>query len=369
MSFAGDLRQNLTLAGFTTASFNIGGNFSGQLDASALGTASTPIQQVQVAGSITATALLKASYLGSLSVTGDLAGVVKGFGNSGNQTLPTIGTVTIGGNLTNTGSITAPILGTVTVNDLAGLVSETNPSADMQTLSIRGSLTSTGQVNAASIGSMTVGKDLAGQVHVTGLLGSLNVTSNDSGIVAAGSMNNLIVGKAFTGQLQVPGGIGDVTVGSAGVTVLGNILDIVGGLGSADQIQISPTGSSNTGSTGIKVKGTLNGASISKTYTQAFASLYFHGYGGNLNFAETNSLAINTHIVAGNGNDTLQLGDGVNTVTLGDGNDVVQAGNGINNLTLGNGNDSLKLGDGPIPSKPATATIRSNWATAPIRCC
>ena len=49
---------------------------------------------------------------------------------------------------------------------------------------------------------------------------------------------------------------------------------------------------------------------------------------------------------AGNGNDTVQLGNGNNTVTVGNGNDTVQLGNGNNVVVTGNGTDSIQAGNG-----------------------
>ncbi len=118
------------------------------------------------------------------------------------------------------------------------------------------------------------------------------------------------------------------------------------GATSADQIQINPIGSSNTGSTGVKVQTTLNGVNTQTTYSQSFSTIYVFLQGGNENVQLANTLTINAVVRAGNGNDNVQLGGGNNTVTLGNGNDNVSAGNGTNNVTVGNGNDSVTAGKG-----------------------
>jgi Ca2+-binding RTX toxin-like protein len=48
----------------------------------------------------------------------------------------------------------------------------------------------------------------------------------------------------------------------------------------------------------------------------------------------------------GNGNDQVQVGDGDNTVIVGGGNDQIQAGDGNNVIVAGGGNDNIQAGNG-----------------------
>ncbi len=212
-NFSGDFNMSLGLSGFAAAALQTQGNFTGSFLSPNLGTAAAPIQQIQIGGSMTAPAKIKVNFLNTLSVGGDLAGTVMGYGDSGNQALPTIGTITIGGNITATGTVTAPILGTAILTDLAGHVTETHPAADMQSLTLRGSLTTTGQVNAASIGALSVGQDLAGTVAVSGPLGTAKVAGSLTGSLSAGSIGSLSVGKDLTGHVTAAQQLGPIIVG------------------------------------------------------------------------------------------------------------------------------------------------------------
>jgi Ca2+-binding RTX toxin-like protein len=128
--------------------------------------------------------------------------------------------------------------------------------------------------------------------------------------------------------------------------VAGTDLYVIGGLTSNDQVLIQAIGSSNTGSTGVEVTAKLNGASTTTTFSQAFSAIYVFGFAGNDAISLASTLTINAVVSVGNGNDSVQLGSGSNTVTLGDGHDNVTAGGGNNVVTLGNGNDNVQLGDG-----------------------
>jgi hypothetical protein len=146
-----------------------------------------------------------------------------------------------------------------------------------------------------------------------------------------------------------------------GVTLAGTVLYIVGGNTSNDNIQVTPVGASNTGSTGVKVQATLNNVSSTTTFNQAITAVLVFGYAGNDNIQlgnSNNALTLgngNNNVVAGNGANAATLGNGNNNVQLGNGNDVVTAGNGNNNvvagngangITLGNGNNNVRVGDG-----------------------
>src|SRR5208282_5207433 len=125
----------------------------------------------------------------------------------------------------------------------------------------------------------------------------------------------------------------DLFIGSTGAT-------------SNDQIQVNPVGKSNTGSTGVKVQTLLNGVNTQTTYSQPFTNIYAFLQGGNENVQLANTLTINTIVMAGNGNDSVTLGNGNNTMTLGNGNDNVQLGNGSDVIVEGNGNDNVSAGNG-----------------------
>jgi hypothetical protein len=211
-TFPGDLDQNWAFANFATSSFVVTGNLSGSLLAPALGTAEQPIQQIKVGGSVTASGKIKVGYLGTLTVGGDLAGTVDGYGNSGTQAQPTICTVTVGGNFT--GTLTAPVIGSINqkpASYFSGTASETLPGADFQSL-VLGTVTSTAVISAGAIVSATVAGDLAGHITVTGPLGTLAVGGNLSGSVAAQSLGSLSVAKDLTGQVSATGTLGPVSV-------------------------------------------------------------------------------------------------------------------------------------------------------------
>ncbi len=144
---------------------------------------------------------------------------------------------------------------------------------------------------------------------------------------------------------------GTLTVLGTGFAVVGTQLWIVGGTTTTnDSVQVSPAGSSTTGSTGVQVQATLNGVSTSIKYSQSLSTLDIFLYGGNDNVQLAASLTVNATMSAGNGNDNVQLGNGNNSVTLGTGNDNVQAGSGTNIISAGaagsKGNDNIHLGNG-----------------------
>jgi hypothetical protein len=112
------------------------------------------------------------------------------------------------------------------------------------------------------------------------------------------------------------------------------------GATTADQIQINPT------STGVQLQARINGVNTTTRYSQAFSSVNVYLQNGNDTVLMNSSLALNTLVSGGTGNDTVNLGGGNDTVTLGDGNDSVLLGDGNDVLTIGNGNDRLTVGNG-----------------------
>ncbi|HET6880763.1 MAG TPA: MBG domain-containing protein, partial [Pirellulales bacterium] len=139
---------------------------------------------------------------------------------------------------------------------------------------------------------------------------------------------------------------GVLTVAGPGATVFGNALYLVGG-NTNDKVNITPVGTSNTGSTGITVAASLDGVSINnRIYNQSFQAIYVVGLGGNDHIQFGSNLTISAVVVEGNGNDQVQLGNGSNTVTVGNGSDKVQVGNGNNVIVAGDGSDTIIAGNG-----------------------
>ena len=133
----------------------------------------------------------------------------------------------------------------------------------------------------------------------------------------------------------------EIAVG-AGTTVVGSSVYLVGG-NTTEQVTIKPAGTSNTGSTGIQV----SGSDLSTTtFSQAFTTIYVVGFGGNHTISVNSNLTIAMNVSEGAGNNTLQLANGNNTVTVGNGNNTIQAGNGNTTLTAGTGNNTIQLGNG-----------------------
>jgi hypothetical protein len=153
-------------------------------------------------------------------------------------------------------------------------------------------------------------------------------------------------GGGFLGDANTPGtnDLSDFFLPSTGVTVSGSTLYLVGG-NSNDQLEIKPIGSSQTGSTGIKLSGKLDGSYVSQNVT-GISSIYVVGYDGSDRYDFASTLTIPAIVRAGDGNDRVELGDGNNTINLGNGNDRVVAGEGNNVVNIGNGNNRIDLGDG-----------------------
>jgi hypothetical protein len=327
-SAPGDFAQNWTFSGFAASSFSVPGNFSGQLLAPTLGTAAAPVQQVQIGGAMTAGAKITVDYLDSLSAGGDLAGTVKGFGNSGSQSQPTVGTVTVGGNVTSTGSITAPILGTISITGSdAGTISESNPTQDIQQLTIGGSLTSSGIVSAASIGAMSVGQDLAGQVHAAGPLNTMTVGGNLTGTVSAATIGTVTVGGTLTGQVTAAQSLGSVTAAgkpvaqsiflldpsvSAALNVSGNAHITIPGsifVDSASPTAVMVGGSAQVTAAGIQVVGGVQqSGSVTLSPAPATGAAAFSDPMAFLSGPSTSGMTNYGSVSYGNGSHMLQPG-------------------------------------------------------------
>jgi Ca2+-binding RTX toxin-like protein len=171
---------------------------------------------------------------------------------------------------------------------------------------------------------------------------NLGNTATNLSVVGGGGNNNQLV---IQGTPPAPLSVQNVVL-PPGVSRLGTQVFIVGGNTSNDQVRVTPVGTSMTGSTGVQVRGILNGVATTMTFTQAVTDLEIVCYSGNNLIQLALSLTVSATISAGNGNDTVQAGSGPITVTLGNGNDTVLLGNGANTVTLGNGNDTVLLGNG-----------------------
>jgi hypothetical protein len=315
-NFPGDFTQSWTVSGFATSSFAVPGTFSGSLFAQALGTATQPIQQIQIGGSMTAAAKIKVNYLSTLSVGGDLAGKVYGYGPSNNQSAPTINTVTIGGNFS--GTIAAPVIGKINQRSasshiFSGHAFETTPSADFQSL-VLGTMTSTAVIQAGAILSATVAGDMAGQIDVSGPLGDMSVAGNLTGTVSATTIGSISAGQNMTGQVSASQSIGSVT---AGGTISGTV--------SAPTIQQATVNGTPAGKdTFILTPSSvgLNGIAI---LSGTFGSLAVQGGSGNDLF-QIEGGAVPATITAGSGNDTFQVFTGASITGALDG------GGGANTL-------------------------------------
>jgi hypothetical protein len=294
-TFPGDFTQSWNVSGFASSSFSVPGNFGGSLFAQALGTAAQPIQQIQIGGSMTAAAKVKVNDLSTLSVGGDLAGTVYGYGNSGSPSRPTIGTVTIGGSFS--GTITAPVIGSINqqpASSFSGNASETMPGADFQSL-VLGTVTHTAVIDAGAIVSATVVGDMAGQMIVSGPLGTLSVGGNLTGAVSATTIGSISVGGDLSGQVSASQSLGSV---GAGGTISGSV--------AAPTIQQATVNGTATGNDTFVLTPSsvvLDGTTV---LSGAFGSLMVHGGAGN-DLYQIEGGVVPATIAAGSGNDTFQF--------------------------------------------------------------
>jgi hypothetical protein len=190
---------------YNAIAVNVGVDFDGTLYGWLNGVAH-PSASINVAGSVGTGSVMKVNFLDSITVGNNMDGLLKGFGlvNGQVDTVdPTIGSITIGGTFGPDGQIIAPVLSQAIINQYAGHIQETEPSQDMQLLDITGSLAATGTVQAGIIAQMIVGQDLAGQVTVSGAVGTLEVDGTLSGQVSADSIAALLLGGDFTGVVNV----------------------------------------------------------------------------------------------------------------------------------------------------------------------
>jgi hypothetical protein len=345
-SFAGNLRMNLAISGFGAAALDVQGDLSGSFLAPTVGTVSAPIDHVTIRSSMLAGSRIKVNYLNSLSVTGDLAGTVDGYGNSGSPSLPTIGPVTIGGNFT--GTITAPVIQSINMqptSNFAGYASETMPGADFQSL-VLGTVTSTGIINTGSIVNALVAGDMAGQITVSGTLstlsiggtlsgsvsattiGTLTVGQNLSGSVFAASIGSLTVGQDLAGQVVVSGPLGTLSVtgnlsGSVSATTIDTLdvgQNLTGTVTASQSIGTLLVGGDITGtvSTPVIASATINGTMHDDTFVITPTSVVLNGrtvLSGTFQSLTVNGRAGNDLFTVSGGTvpATLNGGDGADT--------------------------------------------------------
>jgi hypothetical protein len=257
-----------------------------------------------------------------------------------------------GGSLSGNGMITSNLIN-------AALVS---PGDSAGTLTIQGNYVQT----AAGSLDINLGRHPTdGRLAISGtatLAGALDVSLIGDFTPAPGAWFTILTFATRSGDFSTENGLtlsknkffvpsyrnNDLTlVLGPGVSVVnGTDLYIIGGLTSNDQVLIKPIGRSNTGSTGVQVTTTLNGASTTTTLSQAIGAIHIVGFAGNDTISLAATLTMSASITAGDGNDNVTAGDASSTVTLGNGKNKVQLGNGDNKVALGRGNDSTKLGNG-----------------------
>jgi hypothetical protein len=214
-SYSGDFTHTLTVSGFDNMNLQVPGNFSGSLLASSEGTPGLPVKIISIGGTMGTNAVIKTNFLQTFDVSGNMDGVLKGFGIVNGQVDGsdiTIQTITISGTFGSGADIIAPVLAQADINQYAGHIQETEPTKDMQLLKITGSLAATGSVQAGSIADLEVGQDLAGTVNVTGPIGILHIGGNLSGSVTAGSINTVAILGDLSGSLTVSGLLGNLSV-------------------------------------------------------------------------------------------------------------------------------------------------------------
>ncbi len=335
-------------------------------------------------GNITATNSFDPSNSGNDDVDTSKAGGVKGLtGRVVNGQVQLFATTAFGvGAQPNPGEslieVTDPVSGngasdafTTLATDPVSSKSELTGVAFTPTQTVSATITVVG-TPTANVQSVTTAENTAHAVTLTGsdpdtppLSLTYTVTVGPSHGSLSGTAPNLLYTPAagyfgadsfqFTdsnGTATSTAATVSITVAGPGATLVGDSLYLVGG-NTNDQLNITPIGADQDGSSGINVIGQLNNVNINnQTYT-GVTTIYVFGFGGNDIFQFAGSLTITTVISDGDGNDNLQLGNGTNTVTVGNGNDNIQGGggstqggNGNNTIMAGNGNDNVQLGNG-----------------------
>jgi RTX calcium-binding nonapeptide repeat (4 copies) len=244
-SWGGDMNGTLDLVAFEFSTMTISGNLNGTLSDTAPGT----VQSVAIGGSITAPGVLQVfnssdpanpttpsgllGDIGTMTVGGSIAGLVKVSGNITTLTVGTTNAATTGGVNDVSGQVlVGGALTTASVSgDVSGAIEET---LTVNSLFVGGSLTSTGLISAvniiAALGNiniLTIGANLAGTLIVSGTLGTFNLGGSltNTGVITVGSLNSMTIGGDLAGQLRVLGMLKMLTVhgGTPGTVVAGQI--------------------------------------------------------------------------------------------------------------------------------------------------
>jgi hypothetical protein len=139
------------------------------------------------------------NQLDNVKVGNDLSGTIRAIGDLPSYTDLALGTLTVTHNVI--GQIVAPTVGTITIHgDLTGTVGDDTFKDVIDTLGIDGSIVAGANVKVNALRQLTVGGDLAGAVQATrtpdiGLaLSSVTVTGNLSGHISAPDMTVVVHG-------------------------------------------------------------------------------------------------------------------------------------------------------------------------------
>lgn len=229
--YTGNFSSSLSVSGFATVQWYVTGNFTGMLNAPTEGSAGDPISSIQIGGMMGAGAMINVGFLNSLDIAGDMDGTVKAFGMD--PYVPSLQSLTIGGEFASTGEIVAPSFGMVEfMKDFSGLLNETSTLDEFTSLRIDGSLLASGIVAAGPVEELFVQNDFAGKAAFAGSVGSLTVGDNLAGVAAAEDFGSQSVGGQTTGSVTTtptPGVPFDIAPGD--VAGLIQALDQANGIG------------------------------------------------------------------------------------------------------------------------------------------
>jgi adhesin HecA-like repeat protein len=278
------------------------------------------------------------------------------------------GILSVSGGYTNTGSITASSNSGIEPDHTITTVNSNFPISGVgQTVTLTATVAAvdpglgaiTGSVKFYDNGTTVLGSAQLpdsglSQVTITATLssaGTHNITAVYNGTSNYATSTSAAVNEAIFGT---------------GVNVSGGTIYIVGQTNSSsiDSVVIAPVGKSLTGSTGVRVTSTIDGAAHSTIYAQPYTAIYVFDGNGNNTVSMSSTLTLNTYIFEGNGNDHITTGGGIAVITVGSGkdsivtgtgnktitansgSDTVTAGTGTDVISLGGGNDTVKLGNG-----------------------
>ncbi len=161
-------------------------------------------------------------------------------------------------------------------------------------------------------------------------------------------------GDANNNPASTTRGLAPERVVGPGATLIGTTLYLVGG-NTSDQISIQQLGSSNSGSTGIQISGSVDGMRMNNIKVNPPPSVInITGFGGNDCIFEQATLTVPVVVSEAGGNDSVQLGQGNNNVNVGNGNDNIQVGVGSNTVVAGSGRDQIVVGAACTPNPPAS---------------